>query len=65
MYLYFDPMSRRQIRFAVDDLAHLRFRDWGRCPWLGLPPLLAIGDSIGLGIAARALASSEFKARRQ
>jgi phage portal protein BeeE len=59
--LYFDPMRGRQVHFAVEDLAHLRFRNWGRYPWLGLPPLLAIADSIGLGIAARALASSEFR----
>jgi HK97 family phage portal protein len=61
VYLYFDPMTGSQVRFAPEDLAHLRYRNWGRYPWIGLPPLLAIADAIGLGIAARVVQASEFQ----
>jgi HK97 family phage portal protein len=61
VYRYFDPMSGTTTTFAPDQLCHLRYRNWGRYAWIGLPPLLAIGDSIGLGIASRVLQAGQFQ----
>ena len=52
-YRFSDPLSGQQSRFSPDDLAILKYRNWGFRPWLGIPPLLAIGDSwIGLVAAS-------------
>jgi HK97 family phage portal protein len=61
VYRYFDPMSGGVTEFAPDDLCHLRYRNWGRFPWVGLPPMVAVADAIGLGIAARILQATEFQ----
>jgi HK97 family phage portal protein len=60
-YLYSEPISGRQTRFAPSDLAILRYRAWGARPWLGVPPLLTIGDALGVALAARGLVSSEMR----
>jgi HK97 family phage portal protein len=60
VYWYFDPMAGTSVAFAPSDLCHLRYRNYGRYPWLGVPPLLAVGDAIGLGIASRVLQGTSF-----
>jgi HK97 family phage portal protein len=60
-YFYLDPMTGSRIDFAPDELLILRYRNWGRLPWLGVPPLLAISDVISTGLAARLLQASEFR----
>jgi HK97 family phage portal protein len=60
-YVYSDPLTHQQTRFRPDDLAILKFRNWGFRPWLGIPPLLCVADTLGGALAARGLASSEFR----
>jgi hypothetical protein len=43
------------------DIAQLVDDQEGSRSWLGVPPPLSIGDTIGAGLAARALAGSEFR----
>jgi phage portal protein BeeE len=59
-YMYFNPVDGQMIEFRAEELAHLRFRNWNRLPWIGIPPLIAISDSIGLGVASRMLQTTEF-----
>jgi HK97 family phage portal protein len=61
IYWYFDPLSATQIQFAFDDLCHLRYRNYGRYPWLGMPPLIASADPIALGIASRVVQAGQFQ----
>ncbi len=60
-YIYTDPLSRPANPLHAGDLAILKYRDWGARPWLGVPPLLTIGDALGVALAARGLVSTEMR----
>jgi HK97 family phage portal protein len=62
VYRFLDPLSGAQTVIPTEQLAILRYRSWnGHQSWLGLPPLVSIADTHGVGLAARSLQSAEFK----
>jgi HK97 family phage portal protein len=60
-YVYYQPLTGQHTQLAPEQLAILRYRNWGRLPWQGIPPCVVNATTVSIGMAAQHTAASAFR----
>jgi HK97 family phage portal protein len=60
-YFCYQPVTGQHFTLQPEQLAILRYRNWGRLPWQGVAPVVVNANTLSIGLAAQHTAASAFR----
>jgi HK97 family phage portal protein len=60
-YVYYQPLTGQHFTLPPEQLAILRYRNWGRLPWQGVPPAVVNATTLSVGMAGQHASASAFR----